>query len=221
MHLKATEVAKGISEALLLTFEGVGLAVPAICFFSFFRNRVSLISVTTMTRADEFLRHFAQAARTQAGRPPPPPAPRHEENRYVRLRSSDVTRPTPNLTPILDMVFQLITFFMLVINFKAAELDQTLTLPVVGSRRARRKATGSYLVLNVKQDDKHPEGFLAVYGNPYYKDAIDNFIKDRGEGHRAAAKLTLEDVHEGRGRKYRPRSSSAPIRRRRSTASTA
>ena len=25
----------------------------------------------------------------------------------------------PNLTPILDMVFQLITFFMLVINFKA------------------------------------------------------------------------------------------------------
>ena len=34
------------------------------------------------------------------------------------------------------MVFQLITFFMLVINFKSAELDQTLMLPVVGSARA-------------------------------------------------------------------------------------
>jgi biopolymer transport protein ExbB len=62
-QLKAAEVAKGISEALLLTFEGVGLSVPAIYFYSFFRNRVSIISVTTMTRTDEFLRHFAQAAR--------------------------------------------------------------------------------------------------------------------------------------------------------------
>ena len=41
----------------------------------------------------------------------------------------------PNLTPILDMVFQLITFFMLVINFKAAELDLSLQLPVIGSAK--------------------------------------------------------------------------------------
>jgi biopolymer transport protein ExbB len=66
-QLKASQVAKGISEALLLTFEGVGLSVPAIWFFSFFRNRVMSISVTTMTRADEFLRHFAQAARGKSG----------------------------------------------------------------------------------------------------------------------------------------------------------
>ena len=39
----------------------------------------------------------------------------------------------PNLTPILDMVFQLVTFFMLVINFKAASLDTSLQLPVIGS----------------------------------------------------------------------------------------
>lgn len=41
----------------------------------------------------------------------------------------------PNLTPILDMVFQLITFFMLVINFKGAAMDLTLNLPVLGSAR--------------------------------------------------------------------------------------
>ena len=41
----------------------------------------------------------------------------------------------PNLTPLLDMVFQLITFFMLVINFKDASLDLSLKLPVVGSAR--------------------------------------------------------------------------------------
>jgi len=41
----------------------------------------------------------------------------------------------PNLTPILDMVFQLITFFMLVINFKGASMDLSLQLPVLGSAR--------------------------------------------------------------------------------------
>ncbi len=56
-------VAKGISESLLLTFEGVGLSVPAIFFYAYFRNRVTMISVTTMVRADQFLRHFAHAAR--------------------------------------------------------------------------------------------------------------------------------------------------------------
>ncbi len=41
----------------------------------------------------------------------------------------------PNLTPILDMVFQLITFFMLVINFKASSMDLSLNLPVLGSAK--------------------------------------------------------------------------------------
>lgn len=41
----------------------------------------------------------------------------------------------PNLTPMLDMVFQLVTFFMLVINFKGAAMDLTLKLPVLGSAR--------------------------------------------------------------------------------------
>ena len=65
VQLKASEVAGGISEALLLTFEGVALSVPAIYFYALFRNRVSSISVTTVLQADEFLRHFAHAARAK------------------------------------------------------------------------------------------------------------------------------------------------------------
>jgi biopolymer transport protein ExbB len=64
-QIKSDRVALAISEALLLTFEGVFLSLIAIPFFSFFRNRAMSISVTTMTRADEFLRHFAQAARAK------------------------------------------------------------------------------------------------------------------------------------------------------------
>ena len=64
-QIKSNEVAGHISEALLLTFEGVMLSLVAIPAFSFFRDRAVTISVTTMTRADEFLRHFAQAARAK------------------------------------------------------------------------------------------------------------------------------------------------------------
>jgi biopolymer transport protein ExbD len=66
----------------------------------------------------------------------------------------------PNLTPLLDMVFQLITFFMLVINFKSASLDLSLNLPVVGSARpVDTKGQEELLVLNI--NDK---GQLHVYG---------------------------------------------------------
>ncbi len=44
----------------------------------------------------------------------------------------------PNLTPLLDVVFQLITFFMLVINFSSENYDQRVRLPVAESARAGR-----------------------------------------------------------------------------------
>jgi len=66
----------------------------------------------------------------------------------------------PNLTPILDLVFQLITFFMLVINFKGSSMDLSLKLPVLGSARPI-KATSKLerLTLNVNSD-----GQVIVYG---------------------------------------------------------
>ncbi len=72
------------------------------------------------------------------------------------------TKAEPNLTPILDMVFQLITFFMLVINFKSASLDLSLKLPIVGSARpVETKGMEDLLILNITK-----EGKLIVYGIP-------------------------------------------------------
>lgn len=65
-QMKASEVAGGISEALVLTFEGVLLSVPAIYFFALFRNRISSISTTTMLAADEFIRRVFTYARTKS-----------------------------------------------------------------------------------------------------------------------------------------------------------
>jgi biopolymer transport protein ExbD len=76
----------------------------------------------------------------------------------------------PNLTPILDMVFQLITFFMLVISFRDADFDKSLFLPVVGSAApADAEVNGELLVLNLRsggklfvqgKEEPNVEGFL-------------------------------------------------------------
>lgn len=76
----------------------------------------------------------------------------------------------PNLTPILDMVFQLITFFMMVISFRAADFDKNLNLPVVGSAApAEEEINGEFLILNLRaggklvvqgKEEPNVEGFL-------------------------------------------------------------
>jgi biopolymer transport protein ExbB len=61
-QLKASEVANGISEALVLTFEGVILSVPAIYFFALFKNRVASLSIQSMNVAEEFVRRVYHVA---------------------------------------------------------------------------------------------------------------------------------------------------------------
>jgi biopolymer transport protein ExbD len=66
----------------------------------------------------------------------------------------------PNLTPILDMVFQLITFFMLVVSFKTAAMDPGIRLPVLGSARpSQQEAERTFVVLNIDA-----AGSLRVFG---------------------------------------------------------
>ena len=102
----------------------------------------------------------------------------------------------PNLTPILDMVFQLITFFMLVINFKAAELDQTLKLPIIGSARPVPLGTQKeFLVLNVK--DVGGKAAVSVYGRVIDEDHIKGYLNEEAKVSLKAAKLTSEDIASG------------------------
>ncbi len=85
--------------------------------------------------------------------------------------------------PILDMVFQLITFFMLVINFKAVDVDKDLVLPVVGAADpVDQGGQGDLLVLNIRSD-----GTVQVRGA--IQPSIDLFL--RGESRAVAM---LQDV---------------------------
>ena len=63
----------------------------------------------------------------------------------------------PNLTPLLDVVFQLITFFMLVINFSADTYDQRVRLPVASTAsmpEPGKSLAEDRLVFNISKDGK-------------------------------------------------------------------
>lgn len=96
----------------------------------------------------------------------------------------------PDLTAMLDMVFQLVTFFMLVINFKAASMDLDLKLPVVGSARpVDTKGAKELLVLNV-----NAKGELKIFG--MVKKDIDNYIAGEAVASRLAAKKKNSDFKD-------------------------
>jgi len=96
----------------------------------------------------------------------------------------------PDLTPILDMVFQLITFFMMVINFNSAALDMTLKLPVIGSAMpVDTKGEEDVLVMNLA-----PSGRLSVYGQEV---DVDKYVSSEAESSRQTANRKGQDIKPG------------------------
>ena len=67
-QIKPSEVAGAISEALVLTFEGVAISVPAIYLFAMFKDRVATLTVDVQNLSDELIRkmHAAAHAKTAA-----------------------------------------------------------------------------------------------------------------------------------------------------------
>jgi len=61
---KPEKVGRGDLDRLFITLEGVALAVPAIFFFSYFRNRIAVITMEATKVAD---RTIASLSGRQAG----------------------------------------------------------------------------------------------------------------------------------------------------------
>jgi biopolymer transport protein ExbD len=60
----------------------------------------------------------------------------------------------PNLTPLLDMVLQLVMFFMLVANFVMDELSDKIHLPVASQAKPLTAKDTNIMYLNVSKDGK-------------------------------------------------------------------
>ncbi|HEV3119612.1 MAG TPA: biopolymer transporter ExbD [Gemmataceae bacterium] len=80
---------------------------------------------------------------------------------------ADDIKAEPNLIPLLDLVFQLIMFFMICVNFVSAQVNEEIKLPIAQSARAMDKAEFEVLVLNMEASGK-----LLVVGQPEPLDTV-------------------------------------------------
>jgi biopolymer transport protein ExbD len=60
----------------------------------------------------------------------------------------------PNLVPLLDLVFQLIMFFMICVNFVSEQVNEDIKLPEAQSARPMEKSQVDVLFLNLDQTGK-------------------------------------------------------------------
>jgi biopolymer transport protein ExbB len=76
-QINAAELAASISKALCITLAGVGLAVPAIFFNAFFKNRIVHVSMDCDNIADDLLTQMYHNSKKPAppGGAPTPPTP--------------------------------------------------------------------------------------------------------------------------------------------------
>ena len=103
----------------------------------------------------------------------------------------------PDLTPLLDVVFQLITFFMLVINFGNDNFDARIKLPVAGSARPQddlARADQERLILNIDKD-----GHLLFNGQVLDSSAATKRIKLEAQVARLNLKTLKGDAAAGEG----------------------
>ncbi len=61
-------------------------------------------------------------------------------------------RAEPNLVPLLDLVLQLLMFFILTVNFVSQQVNEDIQLPVMQSARPMDKRETDVLYLNLTAD---------------------------------------------------------------------
>jgi biopolymer transport protein ExbD len=74
----------------------------------------------------------------------------------------------PNFTPLLDLVLQLVMFFMIVTNFVMEETKQEITLPEAIQAKQLDKSEGDPIFLNVNS-----EGKVLLTANQRLDDKVD------------------------------------------------
>ena len=70
----------------------------------------------------------------------------------MKLKRAESNIGEMDMTPMIDMTFQLISFFMFVINFNNDLLNETIHLPIAELAKPVEKAKVDPLFLNVNKD---------------------------------------------------------------------
>jgi biopolymer transport protein ExbD len=95
----------------------------------------------------------------------------------------------PELVPLLDLVFQLIMFFMICVNFVSDQVNEEIQLPIAQSARPMDSTLSDVVVLNMDArgtvsslgaDKLATPGAKRVFLRQYYADAK-RAAEDRGD----------------------------------------
>ncbi len=80
----------------------------------------------------------------------------------MRKKASNLSDAALDMTPMIDMTFQLITFFMFVLNFSKDAADERVRLPIADQATPLDGVTEEPLFLNIDRD-----GRLLVIGQAW------------------------------------------------------
>ena len=93
----------------------------------------------------------------------------------MRLARPGKGPPTLNLTPMIDVVFLLIIFFLVATTFYRTELEMTVDLPEASETQAISEPTGE-IVINVLAD-----GPILVKGKEMTLEALGSLLAEASE----------------------------------------
>jgi biopolymer transport protein ExbD len=97
----------------------------------------------------------------------------------------------PNLTALLDMVLQLVMFFMLVTHFVTDELSDAIKLPVASQAKPLTAKDTNFLYLNVDKTGK----VIVPVGAPKASDEeIRFYLRSAAENHVLGKQRALDEV---------------------------
>ncbi len=83
----------------------------------------------------------------------------------MKFQKTDPAVAEVDMTPMIDIVFQLIAFFMVITNFEQTQADERVKLPADQLARPAKNKRDNELVLNIGFN-RNAEGYLVGAGIP-------------------------------------------------------
>lgn len=114
----------------------------------------------------------------------------------MKIRKPDMSYTEPDMTPMIDIVFQLLTFFMIAINFENTKADERVKLPKDVLAKPPEVKPEHELVLNFgfkRKEDGTKIGVPTVFYNERYVE-VSHLTPDLEQEKRVMELLHGKDV---------------------------
>ncbi len=171
---KTELLAEGIYQAMITTAAGLLVAIPVIIAYHWLSSRIDRMVHEMDHMTVEFVEEYAEPAvepheetalrfkrsngnaddEREVEEPRAVAARSYREGQAVLIRAKQAPQPIPiEMTPIIDMVFLLLIFFLVATTFQQAEREMQIALPVAANS-GPISATLREIVVNVDENGR-------------------------------------------------------------------